>query len=329
MMLCSVNDRLCREYWQKTKEQEMREHRVVLAFVLILFISLGCGGGSDTASLTRYISLTLLSELQMDVRETSGLAEVDGRLYTHNDSGGSNLLYEINATTGEVLRTIMVNGATNEDWEDLACDDTYLYIADIGNSLGARNDLKIYKILKSDLRDNWVVNADEISFSYGDQTTFSYAPFSTPYDAEALIAFEGQLYIFTKNWADYTTRVYRVPNIPGDYVAIPVGEKVLDVLVTGASFDEASRSVALIGYSNPYDLSTPFKSRVMVLHGFSGNDFFSGEIAGYEIAYAPFVGQVEAVLFYLPSMLYISAEGETVQSVKYPGKLYATEITNQ
>jgi len=298
-----------------------------LALVVILFIFHGCGGGSDTAPQTRYISLTLLSDLHMDVRETSGLAEVEGRLYTHNDSGGSNLLYEINATTGEVVRTIIVNGATNEDWEDLACDDTYLYIADIGNSLGSRNNLKIYKILKSDLADNGIVNADVISFSYSDQTIFSYAPFTTPYDAEALIAFEGQLYIFTKNWADYTTRVYSVPNVAGDYVATPVGEKTLDVLVTGASFDEVSRSVALIGYSNPYDLTTPFKSMLVMLHSFTGNDFFSGEIAGYPIGDAPFVGQVEAVIFDLPSKLYISAEGATVRSTEYPGKLYETRIT--
>jgi len=307
----------------------MRWDRGILALAVILFISLGCGGGSDTASLTRYISLTLLSDLHMDVRETSGLAEVDGRLYTHNDSGGSNLLYEINATTGEVVRTIIVNGATNEDWEDLACDDTYLYIADIGNNLGSRNDLKIYKykILKSDLSDSGVVNADEISFTYSDQTTFSYAPFTTPYDAEALIAFEGQLYIFTKNWADYTTRVYSVPNVAGDYVATPVGEKTLAVMVTGASFDEVSRCIVLIGYSNPYDLTNPFKSMLLMLRSFTGNDFFSGEIAGYLIGDAPLVGQVEAVLFYLPSTLYISAEGKTVQSVEYPGKLYETKIT--
>jgi len=305
----------------------MRWDRGILALAVILFISLGCGGGSDTASLTRYISLTLLSDLHMDVRETSGLAEVDGRLYTHNDSGGSNLLYEINATTGEVVRTIIVNGATNEDWEDLACDDTYLYIADIGNNLGSRNDLKIYKILKSDLSDSGVVNADEISFTYSDQTTFSYAPFTTPYDAEALIAFEGKLYIFTKNWADYTTRVYSVPNVAGDYVATPVGEKTLAVLVTGASFDGVSRSVALIGYSNPYDLTTPFKSLLVMLNGFTGDDFFSGKIAGYEIEHAPFVGQVEAVIFDQPSTLYMSAEGATVQSSAYPGKLYETKIT--
>ena len=92
------------------------------------------------------VSLEEVTTLDTEVWETSGLEKVNGKFYTHNDSGNSNLLYEINASTGEVIRTIIVNGAANVDWEDLASDATYLYIADIGNNLGAREDLRIYKI---------------------------------------------------------------------------------------------------------------------------------------------------------------------------------------
>jgi hypothetical protein len=137
-----------------------------------------------TVTETAPVSLTLVSVLNEDLRETSGLENVNGKIYTHNDSGGSNLLYEINAATGDVIRSITVIGATNVDWEDLACDDTHLYIADIGNNLGSRTDLKIYKILKSDLDTNNMVNAETIAFSYADQTKFTYDNFTTPYDAE-------------------------------------------------------------------------------------------------------------------------------------------------
>jgi len=296
------------------------------AVTLTLCIA-GCGGGSESSLIPRYAILTLLTDLHDDVRETSGLAKVDGRLYTHNDSGGSALLYEINATTGNVVRTIAVNGAYNEDWEDLACDDTYLYIADIGNSLGSRTNLKIYKILKSDLAANDVVNAQEIAFAYADQTTFTYAPLTTPYDAEALIAYNGQLYVFTKNWSDYSSKVYGVPAAAGSYVVAPLGEKTLKVMVTGAAFDEVNGTVALVGYTNPYVIATPFKSMIMLLRGFTGDNFFSGEIESYEIAVSQSTGQVEAILFDRPTELYISAEGTTVQSVTYPAKLYKTEIS--
>lgn len=272
------------------------------------------------------VSLTLVSVLNDDVRETSGLANVNGKIYTHNDSGGSNLLYEINVTTGDVIRSITVNGVINVDWEDLACDDTHLYIADIGNNLGNRTDLKIYKILKSDLGTNNMVNTETIAFSYADQTEFTYDLFTTPYDAEALIAYNGQLFIFTKNWADYTSRVYNIPTVPGSYEVTSVGEKTLDVMVTGAAVDGAESSVTLVGYTNPYDKDTQFKSMIVKLSDFTGNNFFSGSIAEHEIENSQVVGQVEAILFKTSLEFYLSAEGITVQSVDYPAKLYETEI---
>jgi|GEM_PF-1144166 len=279
-----------------------------------------------TVTETAPVSLTLVSVLNEDLKETSGLANVNGKIYTHNDSGGSNLLYEINAATGDVIRSITINGATNVDWEDLACDDTHLYIADMGNNLGSRTDLKIYKILKSDLDTNNIVNAETIAFSYADQTKFTYDNFTTPYDAEALIAYNGQLYIFTKNWADYTSKVYSIPTIPGNYEVASVGEKVLDVMVTGAASDGAGSSVALVGYTNPYDKDTQFKSMIVKLSAFAGNNFFSGSIAEHEIENSQVVGQVEAILFNTSSEFYLTAEGVTVISVEYPPKLYKTEI---
>ena len=279
-----------------------------------------------TVTETAPVSLTLVSVLNEDLKETSGLANVNGKIYTHNDSGGSNLLYEINAATGDVIRSITINGATNVDWEDLACDDTHLYIADMGNNLGSRTDLKIYKILKSDLDTNNIVNAETIAFSYADQTKFTYDNFTTPYDAEALIAYNGQLYIFTKNWADYTSKVYSIPTIPGNYEVASVGEKVLDVMITGAASDGAGSSVALVGYTNPYDKDTQFKSMIVKLSAFAGNNFFSGSIAEHEIENSQVVGQVEAILFNTSSEFYLTAEGVTVISVEYPPKLYKTEI---
>jgi len=272
------------------------------------------------------VSLTLMSVLNNDVRETSGLANVNGKIYTHNDSGGSNLLYEINPSTGDVIRSITVNGATNVDWEDLAYDDTHIYIADIGNNLGSRTDLKIYKILKSDLDANNMVNAETISFSYADQSTFTYDPFTTPYDAEALIAYNGQLYVFTKNWESYMSKVYSIPTVPGNYEVTSVDENVLDVMVTGATMDGAENSVALVGYTNPNDINTPFKSMIVKLSDFTGDNFFSGSIAEYEIQNSLIVGQVEAILFNTASEFYLSTESVTVQSLELPAKLYKTEI---
>ncbi len=305
----------------------MKWYRGLLASVTAaVFIGCSGSGGSSTAAV-EYASLSVASELHNDVFETSGLAKVNGRLYTHNDSENSALLYEINATTGSVVRTITVLGATNVDWEDLACDDTYLYIADTGNNQGTRTDLKIYKVPKNALDANNTVIAEEIAFSYADQSSFEPAPLATPYDAEALIAYNGQLYIFTKNWEDYTSRYYTLPTAPGTYSVAPAGGQVFDVMVTGAAIDETNSTVALVGYTNPYNPATPYKSMIMMLRNFTGDDFFSGDIAKYTIVDPFTVGQVEAVLFKTPAELYLTSEGQAIDPVTYPAKLYTTQVS--
>lgn len=270
------------------------------------------------------VSLELVTILDTDVWETSGLAEVNGKFYTHNDSGDSELLYEINTTSGAVIRSIIVNGAANVDWEDLASDDTHLYIADVGNNLGNRDDLVIYKISKSDFDDgDNEVDAETIAFSYADQITFDPAPLATPYDAEALIAFKGKLYIFTKNWIDYTSKVYKIPTKPGIYEVESIAEKTLDIMVTGA--DSIGNSVALVGYTNPY--ISAFESIIIKLSGFDKDHFFSGSIAEHNITNKYEVVQVEAILFNTPTKFYLSAEGVTTSQVTMPPRLYQTEIT--
>ena len=55
--------------------------------------------------------------LPNNVNETSGLLFFDGKIITHNDSGGEPNLYEIDSLTGNLLRTIAINNASNVYWE--------------------------------------------------------------------------------------------------------------------------------------------------------------------------------------------------------------------
>jgi hypothetical protein len=97
----------------------------------------------------------------------------NNNIITHNDSGGQANLYEINASTGAVLRTVAITNATNVDWEDIAQDAFYIYIGDIGNNFGNRTDLKIYKISKEDYDDADTAAAEIISYSYTNQLDFT------------------------------------------------------------------------------------------------------------------------------------------------------------
>jgi hypothetical protein len=175
-------------------------------------------------------------ELPEKVEETSGLLFLDGKIITHNDSGNAPILYEIDSLSGTILRTISISNATNVDWEDLAEDDTHIFIADIGNNNGNRKDLKIYTILKSDFKESVSVSAEIISFSYEDQTALSNQPNSSNFDAEGIVIYENQILIFSKNWADLKTNVYKIPLTAGSHVASKISSADIQGLITGATY---------------------------------------------------------------------------------------------
>ncbi len=59
------------------------------------------------------ISLTKITSLGQEVSETSGLLNIDGRIFTHNDSGNKPELYELDTVSGAVKRKIVVANASN------------------------------------------------------------------------------------------------------------------------------------------------------------------------------------------------------------------------
>ena len=294
----------------------MRLMRFAAAITLLLLAAAGCGGSSAPGATAELVKETVGS-LDPEVRESSGLAIVEGRLYTHNDSGGAPLLYEINASSGETLRTITVNNATNVDWEDLATDGTYLYIADTGNNAGSRTEFSVYRLPLETLGQQDAVDAEQIRFAY---------PGSEPLDAEALIAVGGQLYLFTKGWDDYVCRLYRLPALPGVHDALLLGEQTLRMLVAGAAPDATGERVALVGYTDPYNEVLPFKSMLVTLDGFGGDAFFSGTVATYEIGDTPIGGQYEAAAFNSDTELYLTAEGIDTATFTLPAKLYRVQL---
>ena len=294
--------------------------------VALLFSGCGIFEQLPTPGDEGSFELSTVTDLNNTLDETSALVKIEGKFFTLNDSGEA-ALYEIDTATGNIARTVAVHNALNVDWEAMTADETHVYIADVGNNSGDRDDLKIYKVPKNALLTNASVDAEVIHLSYADQTVFEYDERTTPYDAEALIAFDGMLYIFTKNWADYTTNVYSVPTAPGSHSVIPLdyNEKKLDVMVTDAAYDAASDSVALVGYTNPYDSSVSFKSMVFILKNFDGNSFFSGDINAYTVTDSLFRGQIESVAFNSSKELYLTSES-TSKPISLSAKLYKAMI---
>lgn len=241
--------------------------------------------------------------LPTEVKETSGLLFYKGKIITHNDSGDGTHLYEIDSLNGNLLRTINVSNANHIDWEDITEDETHIYIGDFGNNKGNRTDLKIYKILKTDFENNDAVNAEVITFSYEDQTDFTIQTNAHNFDAEAIAIENNSIYIFTKNWSDLKTNVYKIPTLSGNYTATKVSSANIEGLITGATF--INGNYYLCGYNTS---AIPF----VVFVGFnrtSNDDIFSEGFDKYFLTTElGFGNQVEGITSFDVNRFYLSRE---------------------
>lgn len=257
-------------------------------------------------------------ELPSEVSETSGLLFLDGKIITHNDSGDAANLYELDSLTGNLLRTINISNATNIDWEDITEDETYIYIGDFGNNNGNRTDLKIVRIAKADYLNSDSVTADFITFSYEDQTDFTIRTNMHNFDAEAFVVIDNSLFIFTKNWADFRTNLYKIPKTTGNYFAEKISTGNVEGLITGATVN--SEAYLLCGYDSaaiPFiiyvEKGTIFADDIFVA-GFNKTTLSSNELEQFS--------QVEAITAFDNGKFYISREKVDSNGINLTQKLY-------
>ncbi len=246
---------------------------------------------SASASTTTNLSSPVLDE-------NSGIIIWDNAVWTHVDSGGSNEIYKLSLSDFSILATVSLPGTTNNDWEDIAQDNDYIYIGDFGNNNnGNRTDLKIYRILKSSISGTPPFSPviDEINFSYTDQVDFTpQGGNNTDFDCEAMIVTQNNIYLFTKEWISEETTLYSLPKTPATsanpHAANNEGSYDVNGLITGATYVEDKNLVVLSGYPNPDVSFGPF---IVLLYEFNSNDFFSGNIR--KISTNLFRPQIEGV----------------------------------
>lgn len=208
------------------------------------------------------------TRLSDTLSESSGLIQIDGKFFTHGDSGDEPIVYEIDTLTGCINSMYKVPGATNIDWEEITRDDSFVYIGDFGNNTGNRKNLVVYKLRIQDLlnRDKAAL-VGKIGFSYANQTDFSNKTYQTNFDAEAMIAADSGLYFFTKNWGNFKTYVYRCPKEIGNYSIQLIDSFNIGGLTTGASYLKGADQLILCGYT----FNAPF---VLVCDSFFRKGFF-------------------------------------------------------
>lgn len=255
-----------------------------------------------------YYRPTELVTLQ-NVVETSGLIYFNGKIFTHNDSGGEPEIYDIDTLTGANQQVVRLQGLTRDsisDWEDISQSADKIYIGDCGNNNGDRRNLCFYVVNKSDIcnQDTCILPWQRIPFHYPEQTSFESNQ-SHNFDCEGFFFYKDSLHLFTKNRGNFYTYHYTVPAIPSaiEHPAHRVDSFLVMGQITGADIAPDGQQIALIGY---YNLATPF---MWYCWDYQPGHFFSGNKRRIELAGPEQNGQQEAIAYKSAHELYISNEG--------------------
>ncbi|PCE64130.1 T9SS type A sorting domain-containing protein [Sediminicola luteus] len=246
-------------------------------------------------SLSAQIQVKRLGILPEALKETSGLAIYNDSLISHNDSGGAPSLYVMDSLGMQIGRSIVIENAENVDWEDLAQDQDFLYIGDIGNNTGSRKQLTIYRVPLVALESN-KVTAESIRFTYPDQPENETG--QSDWDAEALVVKGDSLVVFTKRWKSMDTRAYTIPKIPGEFTARQVATFPVNGLVTSADYS-TENGLVLLGYS---DTLAPF----LLWQKSNTESLFGTESVKSTLSVS--YGQMEALVGGIAAHYYLSSE---------------------
>lgn len=276
----------------------------ILSCMLILFSFFSCTTPQaikedpELATLDYHL---FIPELNGKLNEISGIIIYDSLFWGFNDSGGKNKIYGFNKA-GEIQKEIEFDEAKNQDWESITQDRDHIYIGDFGNNSGGRKNLRIYKIKKEAIKvkEEQKVKSKKISFNYSEQEQFGYLNNTTPFDCEAMVEFKGSLYLFSKDWKNRTTKVYRIPTKKGEYEVSAIDTFNVNMLVTGADISPDKTKLALVGYEN-------YQSFMWVFSNFQDDIFFKGEgtfISLNKMGNA----QTEGICFYGNDSVLVSCE---------------------
>jgi hypothetical protein len=296
----------------------------ILSLLIILFLFFSCTpikkdkvNAENIPGIDTLKPQTLIPELDNELIEISGLLIYDELFWGFNDSGGKNKIYGFNLN-GEIEKEIEIKDAKNNDWESITQDDKNIYIGDFGNNMGSRENLCIYKIKKKDIQNKKTqkIDSQKIEIKYAEQTQFIHLPQTTVFDCEAMTEFKGSLYIFSKNWKEYTTAVYKIPTKKGKYSLSAIDTFNVNGLITGADVSPDKTQLALVGYKN-------YQSFIWLFSDFTDDNFFKGSSKYFHL-HETGNAQTEGICYRDNKTLLVSCE----QTKAFKQQVFLFDISN-
>lgn len=237
----------------------------------------------------RKFKIAILSD---SLKETSGLTFLRDQLYTFNDSGNTNEIFEIDKNNGKILKKFKTN-FPNKDWEAITNDGESLYIGDFGNNAGKRKDLSIYKINPFRVQNSERVSSDyeKIQFNYSEQKDFAPIYLNHDFDAESMFCDSvlGFLHLFSKEWYSKKISHYLIDPLIIDKTQTlnKLESTYLGFVATDVSYFD--NKLYVVGYT---------KKAKVYLAIFTENEeglFFVDSPKKYKLGSALTIGQVEGI----------------------------------
>jgi len=279
-------------------------------YILFVLLSFQVSAQKTQSLNLKKYKIAVLSD---SLRESSGLTDIDGRLFSFNDSGNTSEIFEIKAGSSYIEKTFQT-GLRNIDWEAITNDGENFYVGEFGNNLGTRKDLKVYQIPFRN--DSLIVDSIKtIPFFYPEQTDFTPKNINNNFDAEAMIFLDGNIHLFTKEWVTNTVSHYVIDkNLTEKQPAQKLESFDTGFVVTDVSVFE--NKLYVVGYTK--------KASVFLMifeKDEAGNLFFNKPLKKYFLGRAYNVGQIEGITA-TEKGIYISGERFSIKIKKVPQSLY-------
>ncbi|WP_313100493.1 hypothetical protein [Epilithonimonas sp.] len=279
-------------------------------YILFVLLSFQVSAQKTQSLNLKKYKIAVLSD---SLRESSGLTNFYGRLFSFNDSGNTSEIFEIIAGSSNIEKTFQTK-LKNIDWEAITNDGENFYVGEFGNNLGTRKDLKVYQIPYKN--DSLIVDSIKaIPFFYPEQNDFTPKNINNNFDAEAMIFLDGTIHIFTKEWITNTVSHYVIDkNLTENQPAQKLESFDTGFVVTDASFFE--NKLYVVGYTKNASVYMMIFEKDE-----NGNLFFNKPLKKYSLGRAYNVGQIEGITA-TEKGVYISGERFSIKIKKVPQSLY-------
>jgi len=225
--------------------------------------------------------------------------------------------YSEKAESGkELWPGLSLESATNGDWEDIALDGDFLYIADLGNNKNTRRDMGVYVLYEPN--PGFVKQSKILKFlpvRYPEQN--NYPAIEWHFDSESLFVVDGKLHFLTKHRQPGKARswqsdanLYRLETAHTDQVNIlkKIDTNKNITLATGADLSPDGNKLAVLSYTGLWIFDKPL----------SGDRWLSG--TPHMIVLEPgTTRQIEAVCW---------DDNETILISNEQGEIYEVKLAN-